>query len=275
MCNDLHSLRMRSEAEGRHISGAERLLTFADLGDAVIAMLQRALFHSRGRADSINFQIEEVSADQVVSGNLPDLYNNQVVDWRQGRDLAYEMLVTMGVTQHAAAGAISSIDSGAAPDGQSMRGAMLVDADSGERLEPDQMRGIRVSRMDLTDPACLQLKQLLSAQQLDNSHVIEALTLAAKVIAAPGVVAELCWSDDPDYLSGYVASVNYGYQRISLMKPAGEQRGGRAFFVRCGKERIPALIEWLEKTPLMINRLGRIHVPRYWKAEIWTNYVMI
>ena len=80
MCNDLHSLRMRSEAEGRHISGAERLLTFTDLGDAVIAMLQRALFHSRVRADSINFQIEEVPADQIVSGRLPDLYNNQVAD---------------------------------------------------------------------------------------------------------------------------------------------------------------------------------------------------
>ena len=268
MCNDLHSLRMRSEAEGRHISGAERLLTFTDLGDAVIAMLQRALFHSRGRADSINFQIEEVPADQIVSGHLPDLYNNQVADWRQGRDLAYEMLVTMGVARHVAGGAIAVIANGAAPDGQSMRGAMLIDADSGERLEPDQMRGIRVSRMDLTGQARLHLKQLLSVQQLDNPHVIEALTLAAKVIAAPGVVAELCWSDDPDYLSGYVASADYGYQRINLIKPAGEQRGGRAFFVRCGKERIPALIEWLEKMPLMIDRLGRINVPRYWKSEI-------
>jgi 6-carboxyhexanoate--CoA ligase len=268
MTNQLNSLRMRAEKAGKHISGAERLVTIEQLEDAAVAMLERAMRHPRGQAERIHFSVQAVSSSNLQYGRLPDLHNNQVHDWQQGRELAGEILGSCGVAERAIESAMAALSDGAAPDGQSMRGAMLVDADSGERLEADPARGVRVSRMDLTSQARQQLVQVLQSQGLDNPHVLEALTLAAKVVAAPTMVAELCWSDDPDYLAGYVASASCGYQRINLMKPAAEERGGRAFFVRCSKERLGFLIDWLERQPFLLERVGRIHPVRQWRKEV-------
>ena len=47
-----------------------------------------------------------------------------------------------------------------------------------------------------------------------DNHVQEALVLASKVLSAPNVVGELCWSDDPNYIIGYVSANNI-YHRIN------------------------------------------------------------
>lgn len=267
MTEPLNSLRMRAQRDGKHISGAERLVHFEQLQDIAIEMVQRALLHSRGQAEQIKICVEPIEKADLQFGRLPDLHNNIVNSWQVGRDLAAEMLTAYGVAQSAVERAMGALSLGAASDGQSMRGAMLIDADSGERLELDSDRGVRVSRMDLSPAAREQLKVLLAPQGLDNDHVVEALTLAAKVVSAPTLVAELCWSDDPDYLAGYVASRDGGYQRISLLKPVGEERGGRAFFIRCSKDRLGTLVNWLERQPFLIERIGRVHPPRQWKDE--------
>ena len=257
----LNSLRMRAERDGRHISGAERLLALAELESAAIEMVQRALRHPRGAAQEISFHVEAIPAGSIKTGKLLNLSNNQVDSWQQGRRLAIRLLAKEGIPEAIAEHSIEILAAGAAPSGLSMRGAMLVDADTGERLEADQSRGVRASRMDLTAGCRQELCRLLASVNLNNSHVVEALALATKVCSAPGVVAELCWSDDPDYLAGYVASRTLGYQRISHMKPAGEERGGRAFFVRRSKDQLPELVTWLEKTPLLIDRIGLIFGP--------------
>lgn len=267
MTETLNSLRMRAERDGTHISGAERLVPIHQLEDAALKMVQRALQHPRGQAQQINISVEPIERAALQFGRLPDLHNNQVECWQQGRELATEMLVAFGVARVAVERAMTYLAAGAAPGGLSMRGAMLIDADSGERLEADPARGVRVSRMDLSCAVRQQLGPLLAGQGLNNPHVIEALTLAAKVVAAPTLAAELCWSDDPDYLAGYVASRNGGYQRISFLKAAGEERGGRAFFVRCSKDRLATLVDWLERQPFLIERIGRIHPARQWKAD--------
>ncbi len=259
---------MRAECHGQHISGAERLLPGNELESAAIEMLQRALRHPRGAAQKISFHVEAVSARCVKSGKLLDLSNNSVDSWPQGRRLANRLLRKVGIPKAVAEHSIEILATGAAPSGQSMRGAMLIDADSGERLESDPARGVRASRMDLTAGCRQRLCRLLEQLNLNNSHVVEALTLATKVCSAPGIVAELCWSDDPDYLAGYVASRTLGYQRISHMKPAGEERGGRAFFVRCSKEELPNLVAWLEQAPLLIDQIGLVAGPLHRGKEV-------
>lgn len=258
MLTPLNSLRMRAQRAGRHISGAERLLTMDELGDAAVAMLQRALDHPRGAAEQISFHVEAIAASAISSATLLNFTNNPVDSWQQGRQLASQLLVKNGLSSAVAARAIKILTQGAAPDGQSMRGAMLIDADSGERLETDQARGVRASRMDLTSEIRQELGRLLEQINLNNPHVVEALTLASKVCSASGIIAELCWSDDPDYLAGYVASREHGYQRISLLKPVGEERGGRAFFVRKNRAVLPELVAWLEQAPLLFVRIGKI-----------------
>ena len=261
MLKQLNSLRMRAERNGQHISGAERLLALDELEFAAVEMVQRALQHPRGVAQKINIQVESVPASQVITGQLLDFSSHQVDSWEQGRGLACQLLVDSGISPATAASSIEILARGAGPCGQSMRGALLIDIDSGERLETDPARGVRVSRMDLTAVARRQLSCQLERIDLNNPHVIEALILATKVSCAHVVIAELCWSDDPDYQAGYVASKSFGYQRINLMKPMGEVRGGRVFFVRSASSKISKLVDYLEKSPLLIDRLGKFAQP--------------
>jgi 6-carboxyhexanoate--CoA ligase len=120
--------------------------------------------------------------------------------------------------------------------------------------------------MDLSVAAARELRGRLAEQGLDNPHVREALALATKVMAAPQVLAELCWSDDPDYTAGYVASREQGYVRFPHLKPLGDERGGRAFFVRAEGLDRDALVDFLEHAALLIDRVGTIGGASDWKA---------
>jgi 6-carboxyhexanoate--CoA ligase len=148
------------------------------------------------------------------------------------------------------------ISKGAAPSGANMRGAMIMDAVTGVRLEADQERGIRASRYDWTDAAFQRATQQLAAIGLTHHRTAEALALATKVAHAPGMVAELCWSDDPEYTAGYVASLGIGYVRLPFLKQKGDAHGGRAFFVDRNKLDLTALISYLETEAVLINAIG-------------------
>jgi 6-carboxyhexanoate--CoA ligase len=254
----LYSIRMHATLGDEHLSGAERLAGEKDLEALAASLLRRALDHPAGRADGVRLSIDLVPAETIRRGRLPDLQLRSVVDWRQGREVACRQLLAAGVSEKSARAGMAALAAGAAPGGAVMRGAMLVDAQSGERLEPDQARGVRVSRMDLTPQAERALREGLRPLGLDNPHVREALVLAAKVMSAPGVIAELCWSDDPDYTAGYVASPVGGYVRISEMKPVGERRGGRAFFVRRQGLDLPRLIDYLQHAVFLVDEIGAL-----------------
>jgi 6-carboxyhexanoate--CoA ligase len=264
MKNALYSIRMRASLGGRHLSGAERLATSDRLDRLAAEMVRRALEHDRGRAEEVHLSIEALPGDVVQRARLPDLQTFVVPDYRCGRDAARKILLEAGVSAEAAARAIDAIAGGAGPDGCPMRGAMLVDARTGERLEPDRERGVRVSRMDLAHEAERLLREELRRLDLDNLHVREALVLAGKVLLAPFLAAELCWSDDPDYTAGYVAVPGRGYIRFPHLKPAGEERGGRAFFIAPGGD-LANLIRFLEQSPVLFDRLGMLQAARPWE----------
>lgn len=265
MSAELYSIRMHASRGGTHLSGAERLAPAAELERLAAELLRRALAHPRGVADAVRLTVEAVPPAELRRGRLPDLRTVSVSDWRQGRAAALHFLAAAGVAPEAARGAMEQLAAGAAPGGCSLRGAMLVEARSGERLEPDRARGVRASRMDLTPQACAELRRGLAALGLDNAHVREALVLAAKVLAAPGIVAELCWSDDPAYTAGYVAAPALGYVRFPHLKPAGEERGGRAFFVRREGLDLPTLIDYLERSVLLVDTVGALHGATIWE----------
>jgi 6-carboxyhexanoate--CoA ligase len=258
MSRNLYSLRMHATRGGAHLSGAERLAGQGELETLAASLVGRALGHPKGTADAIRLTVEALDPAEVSSGRLPDLRTVTVADWRQGRRAALRHLLAAGVSEAAARQAMDALAQGAAPGGGSMRGAMLVDAASGARLEPDPARGVRVSRMDLSPAARAELQQKLRERGIDNDHVREALVLAAKVLRAPRIVAELCWSDDPDYVTGYVATPAAGYVRFTRLKPPGEERGGRAFFFRGEGLELTAVIAFLERTPLLIDQIGEL-----------------
>lgn len=267
MSDEIYSLRMRSSAGGEHLSGAERLVDRSQLEMVSLELLRRGLVHSRGQAEELRLAVDLIPADSLCEVTLPELSTWLVPDVATGRQAAVEVLVAAGVDRYASQQAIESLAAGASPSGSSMRGAMLINARTGQRLESDPFRGVRVSRMDLADDQRTPLQEQLVPLGLDNSHVQEALVLAAKVIAAPGIVAELCWSDDPDYTAGYVAAPALGYIRFPLLKNAGDTRGGRAFFVDLDKVELSELITYLEQTPVLATRLGLCNPPRLWSER--------
>lgn len=265
MKEDFISVRMHSSLHGNHHSGAERLCGEEELEDVSRQLLQRALSHERGQADKVFLRFDSVPSRSVCHGCLPDMQTIEVDGYREGRAAARELLQDAGVSACAASMAVNSLSGGAAPGGANMRGAMLVDAETGLRRESDPARGVRAKGMDISPDAEKMLRMALEPRGLDNDHVREAMVLAAKVISTPGIIAELCWSDDPSYTAGYVASAN-GYQRLTHLKPAGDELGGRAFFVR-PQSSLAEIVDYLENSFLLVTELGRFLESRRWTGD--------
>ncbi len=247
----LYSVRMRSaqggshELGGRHISGAERIVGRDEIEETATAMLKRAFSHTRGQADFINIVIEKVEEKRVVEVPLLVVETRTSGDVAMGREMAENSLVEAGVALLAAQKGMAAL----LDLTDSMRGAMLLCAGTGQRLDNTEARGVRVSRMDIDEKKAF--RSMLTKRGMNNTHVQEALVLASKVAATPNIVAELCWSDDPEYTTGYVAS-SAGYIRIPHCKPFGSLLGGRVFFVKAESDP-SSIINYLENQPVMVK----------------------
>ena len=227
------SVRMRANTQGRHISGAERIVDAAHVAETCAQLAQRALDHPKGEAAQTHLTVEALDEDAITHAEALRVDVAECADPDAARAVIHGLLAPL--TPHADALVRETF---AARD---MRGAMLVCAGTGARLEPDCERGVRVSHMDALE----------YTQVTGKDAAREALVLSSKVAAHPDVIAELCISDDPEYTTGYVAHAGT-YTRIPHIKPAGSRAGARAFLVREGAD-IPALIDYLEHQPVLVR----------------------
>lgn len=238
--NELYSVRMRASKgegkKGRHICGAERIVKPECIPEIASILARRALDHSRGRPDTINIKIEVINERCL---NLTALPARAIAcqNSASGREIAAKLLASVKIDR--AAELIEML-----ANSDQMRGAMLVDADSLERLEPDKKRGIRAT--------CMSDTMMTSVTDCKN-HYYEAIVLATKVAAAPGIIAEICISDDPEYVTGYVASSRLGYVRIQVLKDLGIASGGRIFVWRGNHNDLEKTIRFLEQTPVLVS----------------------
>lgn len=249
----MYGVRMRATKDDRHISGAEHLVEEEDIKTTAVSLIERALAHEKGKPDFIKISVEAIKSPIRYLTSLPiTLVPNKKVD--SGKRAAKRVLAFLGTPDFCMEEAFSLLESGPS-DGESMRGAMVMDLE-GKRLEPDKHRGIRASRMDITENAARELASSLASKRMSQyyTHVSEALVLATKVASVKGTIAELCWSDDPSYTTGYVSSKKLGYVRIPHLKHEGDPIGGRVFFV--DKISPPNFIDEIEKTPVLINKFG-------------------
>ena len=248
----MFSIKMRSSmggkngVGGKHISGAERIVEERDVEKTVAALLERARSHQRGKADFINLKIQEIDEENAARVPLLKIYSHKSSTKDEGRAFARQELLRIGVAPLAVENAFSALES--LPD--SMRGAMIFDSVTGIRLDSFGERGVRCSNMDVSDKA--KYESQLSSINVAGEHAREALVLASKVASAAGTVAELCWSDDPDYVTGYVASPKFGYCRISVMKDLGDFVGGRVFFVD-SKVDLENYIDYLQNKVVLVE----------------------
>lgn len=236
----LYSIKMRAAKGDLHVSGAERIIPQADISAAVSALTERALHHGLGRADFINIKMEEVQSTQLEYLDALPVSKRPAQTAEETYKIMRKMLCELGLE----AKADELID--LLRHNHPMRGAVLYDVATSTRLEPDKERGIRVTYMDAAGAA--------SASSCKN-HFREAIVLATKVVHAPGVIAELCLSDDPDYLVGYLASLKHGYVRLMPMKEMGNPHGGRIFIFDSTKAKAEDAINYLEKQRVLVRGL--------------------
>ena len=242
---DYYSLKMRASqqvGEGdqkheQHISGAERIVSRDAVEAVCTAMAHRALTHSKGDPDFINIKIEKVSENDIQILKALPVTRIDVNTWQQGLEKAFELVgeAAAGIREK-----LPELLQATFP----MRGAMLYDIATGTRLEPDQQRGVRATYMDALHS---------STVDSNKNHFNEAIVLATKVANAPGMVAELCISDDPNYITGYVASKELGYVRIMKMKEMGDENGGRIFLFDSRKASAEECIEYLQKKKVLVE----------------------
>lgn len=242
------SVRMRASKNEKnlekHISGAEGIYDYLQIDKVLKQLFKRAFEHPKGKPDKIVITIEKIYDEIQLVTALPinNFFPNSP---EEAFSLIREKLNSLNITDKALYSAFEVIKT--CP----MRGATLIDSITGERLEKDKTRGIRVSRIHMEKGKRMKLLRYLKSLSAQPQRVIEALTIASKVVSYPEIIAELCISDNPDYTTGYVASKNFGYLRIANIKNNGEDIGGRAFFIKtpCNIEK---LIHYLEKKPVLV-----------------------
>lgn len=247
----LYSVKMRAaqyaahEDGGKHISGAERIVNMECVTTVINSMVSRAFRHSRGQADFIQIKVETVAEADIAYVPVLAVQKVDCAEAITGRELAFAELVQAGVSPAAAQRGITELSELTG----SMRGAMLLCCQTGTRVDDQGQRGIRVSNMDIADEQ--EYGAWLAAQHMNNTHAREALVLASKVAWSEQVVAELCWSDDPEYTTGYVSSQR-GYVRIPNLKQAGNEIGGRIFFLSPDCD-VAVVSRYLQQQPVMVT----------------------
>ncbi len=239
-------MRASRETNGvrEHISGAEQMVRASEVPDLARDLMLRAQNHSKGTPDFINIKVEEIPEESCLRLKALPVRSLACETAAEGLRLACELLGRAGVADAEAVVRLM-------PQAGRLRGAMILDADTLERLEPDRERGVRATKMgraDRTERAC---------GGTAKNHYAEALVLATKVASAPHIVAEICISDDPDYVTGYVASKSLGYVRIARMKEMGSPEGGRIFLYRGPREELAATIDFIEHRPVLVEDLPK------------------
>lgn len=254
---NLYSIRMRASKEVKsqnsklteiHISGAEGLYEASEIQRIVKEYIERALNHPKGKADKIIFTIEDIKQKPKEISALPiATVNSRTPD--EGKSIVIKLLQSLGISKKAINIAFELIKKG------SMRGAAIITVEKGNRLEPDNERGVRVSRLGINKSALKALSLRLSKLGINTDTVKEAIILASKVASCDHMIAELCVSDDPYYTTGYVASKKIGYLRIPNIKHTGSKSGGRAFFIK-EEINVEGIINYLERMPVIIGRVA-------------------
>lgn len=243
-----YSVRMRATGpKGEHISGAEGIYdTSTSANKAVSLYAARAMSHPRGEPAEVIITVERLRRKPCLVAALP-VSTMECATPSLAEVAIRDLLLEQGVSARAINAGLRIIKGK-----RVMRGAAVIDGSTGRRCEPDRRRGVRATLMGVDPRFRPKLARRLARMGINTPTVMEALTLASKAASAPGMVAELCASDDPDYTTGYLASPRMGYVRITNIKPLGGMSGGRVFFIKPGAD-TSRLVRYLEEMPVLVG----------------------
>lgn len=237
----IYSVKMRaSKLEDKkelHISGAERIVSEEYLDEILLSLKERALSHEKGVPNSINIKIENINEQEILNLKALKVREIDVLNLENGyKEIKYFLESKNVINPQKVIELIKNTSN--------MRGAMVLNIRTLERMEKDKARGVRVTYMDYSN---------YNKRTCKKDHFLEALALATKVANAPGIVGEVCISDDPNYIKGYVSSKEDGYVRITKLKKLGDEKGSRVFLYDPNLCEIEETIDFLENKKVLIH----------------------
>ncbi len=243
-----YSVKMRAskQMDGKdiHISGAENIVSEDVLEEISKSLIKRALNHDKGKPESINIKIEKLNDNDITYINPLKVQTIDVKDSVDGLKACNKLLNLLGIDDEKSKYIINLLT-----EIKDMRGAILLDINTLERLEPDKERGIRATFMDLEYSTFNESIK----HSKKSTHFIEALVLASKVLNCPYILGEICYSDDPNYTAGYIASKKFGYVRFTHMKKLGNPFGGRIFLYNSKKENVKSCIDYIQNQKIIVR----------------------
>ena len=244
----LFSVKLRASKDGRHISGAERITPYEKINTVINQLYQRL---SRKEFDSINIKIDILKEQPLLVEKTLPVVNLTFKNHIEANKTAVQIIQKQtGLSKEKIKQLIDLIHSGASPDGENMRGAMIVDL-SGNRLEKDQFRGVRTTHVDYLERDKIIQKLIKKGF---TERTADAIALTTKNMLHKDIIAEYCISDEPDYLTGYI-STKEAYYRLTPLKEKGNKKGGRIYFVK-NKANIDEIYRFLEEKPVLIKDVG-------------------
>lgn len=244
----LYSIKMRSSRTKKdlteHISGAESISSEENLEKAISLLLKRAFNHPKGKSDFINIKLEEIKEEEITYIDPLPVTTINVEHYLDGFHVVEKILESIGIDKSKSKDIVQIIKSIS-----NMRGAILLDINTFQRLETDKKRGVRATYMDFEGNDMETLNKSIEK----NAHFLEALALASKVVNCEQIIGEVCYSDDPNYTAGYVASKKYGYARITQLKEIGDTSGGRIFLYDSSLSNKNKCIEYIENKKIIVK----------------------
>lgn len=244
----LYSIKIRTSLEGKHISGAERIVSKEKISNVVETLLKRQKYKD---FDFSNIKIEKISQEPIILKKSLKIETYEFENYKKALSFAFNIISKKtNIPLETAKKFINLLYIGASPDKNNMRGAMIVN-EKGERLEKDKFRGVRTVLVDFKD------REIITNKLLEKGYTertVDALALATKNLNYKNLVVEFCISDDKDYTTGYLA-IDGKYIRLKPLKPYGLDKGGRIYFVK-NNINIDELCNYLEKIPVLIEDIN-------------------
>ncbi len=245
MKEKLYSIKARASFKGKHLSGAERIVKESEI-ETVLEEIYKKV--RRKNPDSINIKVENIKEEPFLVDKTLPLKNLSFSNYMEANEKAVEILhIETGISKNILWKLIEEVHTGAAPNKENMRGAMIVNQ-RGERIELDRYRGIRTTTVDFLDRKKVLEKLLKNGY---TERTLDALALTTKNLIYPDMIAEYCISDEADYTVGYVSTKNF-YYRFSPLKEKGNTKGGRIYFVKNSID-IQKFYNFLQKKPVLIR----------------------
>ena len=236
------NVKARATKNNVHVSGAEKIVDETNIEKALVCLSKRVAHNDY---DEIILKIKPIQRSILYAPLVKGCYGPDK-NKQEARLRIEQLLLAKGLD----AKKIMDIFYGI----ENMRGAILLDVHTHERLEPDKLRGIRVSTFDA----------LHSGYDSKKDHIREAKLLASKVVAHENIVGELCVTDDINYTFGYFATKQDGLVGIAHIKDLNESWGGRIILFDSDpgdgtyQEKVARCIDYLENAPVLIYNEGEL-----------------